>query len=109
MVSGIWRSDLTDGPPLHNECNCLGADFVSILKNIKWNPIEVTLTTAVMVGMKSKSDPTENIHNSNDKMQIPFYEFTEVYDLLFVSTEQWSMKLYTFKKTKNPLLLLLFS
>ena len=49
-----------------------------------------------MGGMKSESDPTENIHNFSDKMQIPFYEFTEVYDLLFVSTEQWPMKLYTF-------------
>lgn len=32
-------------------------------------------------------------------MQIPFFEVTEVYDLLFVSTEQWPIKLYTFKKT----------
>lgn len=62
-----------------------------------------------MGGMKSESDPTENIPNSNDKMQIPFYEFTEFYDLLFVSTEQWSVKLYTLKKPPNPLLLLLFS
>lgn len=65
MVSGIWVSDLTNGPPLHNECNCLGADFVSILKNIKCNAIEVSLTKAVVAHMKSESG---NIHNSSDKM-----------------------------------------
>lgn len=78
----------------HHECKCLGADFVSTLKNIKSNTPEVSLTMVVVAGMKSESDPAENIHNSNDKMQIPLYQFTEVYD--FVSTEQWSVKLYTY-------------
>lgn len=42
-------------------------------------------------------------------MQIPFFEVTEVYDFLFVSTEQWLMKLWRFKKPLNSILLLLLS
>lgn len=72
----------------HYECNFLGADFVTALKSIKSNTIEVSLTIVEVASMKSESDSTENIHKPNDKMQIPFYEFTEAYDLLFVSTEQ---------------------
>jgi len=67
MVSGMWLSDLTDGSPLHNECNCLGADFISTLKNMEFNTTEFSVNTVVVVVMKSESDPTENIHNCNDK------------------------------------------
>lgn len=79
MVNRIWLSGLTKGPPLHNECNCLGADFVSMLKNIKRNTTEVCLTTVVVAGMKSESNPTEYIHNSNEKMQIPFYVYRSLW------------------------------
>lgn len=68
-----------------------------------------SLTTAIEARIKAESDPTENIHNFNDKMLITFFEVTEVYDLLLVSTEQWSMKLYAFKIPQNSVLLLLFS
>lgn len=53
-VSGICFTDYSDGPPLHNECNCVEADFGHTLKNIKCNATEISLTTVGLADTKSE-------------------------------------------------------